>query len=87
LEKVFFDKLICCRKKLNSKQKKYQRGLSKVKKELDFINQVKVIQKLKSGLSAIIKNDQKLINTSKEIYDKNTIIFSDSEQEYDSLQN
>ena len=42
---------------------------------------VNITNKLKAGLSAIIQNDDHLINRSKEIYMNNTTIYADSDEE------
>ena len=39
------------------------------------------IQKLKAGLSAVIAENPKLIQKTKEFYFSNQVIFSDSEEE------
>jgi hypothetical protein len=67
-EFTMFDRFICCKKYISSKHKKYKRGLHKVQKELDFIGHIKVLQKLKAGLSAIIKNDKTLLDETKRLY-------------------
>lgn len=43
-----------------------------------FINSVR---KMEAGLSAVIENDPKLIQRTKDIYYTNQIVFSDSEEE------
>jgi hypothetical protein len=58
----------CCRRKLTSNQMKYLRGLKKVQNDLDFIGLVRSIQKLKAGVSAIIRNDKDIMNLTREIY-------------------
>ena len=47
---------------------KYLRGLKKVQNDLDFIGLVRSIQKLKAGVSAIIRNDKDTMNLTREIY-------------------
>lgn len=50
-------------------------------KELNIINMVKSIQKLKAGMQAIIGRDDKLLNESRDIYLNNTIIYSETDHE------
>lgn len=61
--------MICCRKKLTSDQKKYLRVLKKAENDLDIIGIITSLQKLKAGVSAIIKNDKDYFSLSKEIYE------------------
>ena len=50
-------------------------------KELNIINMVKTIQKLKAGMSAIISNNNDLMKQCRNIYLNQTIIYSDSDNE------
>ena len=57
----------------------YQQGCNIVDGSFDIVNVLKTIEKLKSGLSAIIGNDVKLINDAKEIYLNHTTIYPSDE--------
>ena len=50
---------------LSKQEKIYQKGYNSMIKELDIINIIKSIHKLKAGLSAVIKDDDEMIKESR----------------------
>ena len=52
----------------------YQGGYEAIVERLDIVNIVKRVQKIESALSAVIKDDDLLIKSSREIYLKNTTL-------------
>ena len=55
---------------------KYKKGKNRVQKDLDVINIMTTIDKLKAGMASIIKNDQ--IDACKEIYYEDNKVYSSS---------
>jgi hypothetical protein len=66
---------------------KYARGLKKVENDLDFIDLVRTVQKLKAGVSALVKNNKDKLDLTKDIYQQNMLIYSESEEEFTKLDN
>ena len=52
-----------------------------MEKDLDIVGLLKTIHQLKAGVSAIIQNDDEMIERCKEIYLNNTTIYEDSDEE------
>ena len=59
---------ISCSKSRKAEQIKYHRSVHKAKTELDVVNIVRCLQKLKAGVSALIKNDDKIMREVKELF-------------------
>ena len=59
----------------------FRKGYEIVEKDLDIANLLKTIHQLKAGVSAIIQNDDAIIERCKEIYLNNTTIYEDSDEE------
>lgn len=67
-------KRMCCKKYFTEKEKAYENGRKKIMKEMDIVNIIMTMQKLKAGLSAVIKNDSNLIYDAKKIYNNEITI-------------
>jgi hypothetical protein len=55
-------------KKETNGMKKYLRGIKKAQNDLDILDIVNSIEKLKSGLSAIIGNNKYQLQLAKQLY-------------------
>jgi hypothetical protein len=60
--------LLPCKRKLNRSQSQFSNAKQRVEQDLDIINLIKTVRKLKAGLSAVIDNDYAVLKKSKEIY-------------------
>lgn len=65
----------------------YFKGLCKIYADLDVINILKSIHKLKAGLNAIVGEDIELATKVQQYYQANTTIFSESEEERAFMKN
>ena len=52
-----------------------------MQKELDVVNMLSTIQKLKAGMSAIMADDERMMEKTKRFFYSNSTIFSDTEEE------
>ena len=64
----------------------YQEGYTAIEERLHLINIVTRIQKLESGLCAVIKDDDLLMKKTREIYLKNTTLQNDREGHFKLMQ-
>lgn len=81
-------KYVCCKhgkdkqnQYLNRTEKIYMKGFHAMQKEMDITNMLTTIHKLKAGLSAVINEDEKLVERTKHYFYSNSTIFSDTEEE------
>lgn len=76
-------KNLCRKRGKNRNQHFFAQAKKRVEKDLDIINLIKTVRKLKAGLSAIVNNDQKILKKTKEIYMHGASIFSECSSDED----